>query len=83
MARIIEPTSKADTIRVWRLGVRSPSLRTIWRTLNRSIAEDWRSQLAAAAFAHVTADGALSIMVYDVTTLYFEAENEDRLLRSG
>ncbi|MEZ5210259.1 IS1634 family transposase [Gordonia sp. (in: high G+C Gram-positive bacteria)] len=84
LARIVEPTSKADTIRVLAdLGVRSPSLRTIWRTLNRSIAEDWRSQLAAAAFAHVTADGALSIVMYDVTTLYFEAENEDRLRKVG
>ncbi|MFM9379330.1 IS1634 family transposase [Gordonia sp. VNK21] len=84
LARIVEPTSKADTIRVLAdLGVRSPSLRTIWRTLARSIAEDWRTQLAAAALRHVTAGGALTVVMYDVTTLYFEAENEDALRKVG
>ncbi|MFM9746068.1 IS1634 family transposase, partial [Streptomyces brasiliscabiei] len=34
LARVVEPTSKADTIRVLgELGVPAPGLRTIWRTL--------------------------------------------------
>jgi len=34
LARVVEPTSKADTIRVLgELGVPTPSLRTIWRTI--------------------------------------------------
>lgn len=84
LARIIEPTSKADTIRVLaEIGVASPSLRTIWRTLKRSIAEDWRSQLSDAALRKVTASGTLSVVMYDVTTLYFEAEHEDELRKVG
>ncbi|AVM00703.1 IS1634 family transposase [Gordonia iterans] len=84
LARIVEPTSKADTIRVLaELGVPSPSLRTIWRTLTRSVSEDWRTQLASAALGHVTAGGALSVVMYDVTTLYFEAENEETFRKVG
>ena len=84
LARIIEPSSKADTIRVLaEIGVKSPSLRTIWRTLKRSIEEDWRSQLADAALKRVTAKGVLSVVMYDVTTLHFEAEHEDELRKVG
>lgn len=84
LARIVEPTSKADTLRVLaELGVPSPSLSTIWRALARSIEQDWRGKAAAAAYAHATRSGALTIVLYDVTTLYFEAENEDRLRKVG
>lgn len=84
LARIIEPTSKADTIRVLaEIGVKSPSLRTVWRTLKRCVEEDWRSQLADAALRKVTATGTLQVVMYDVTTLYFEAEHEDALRRVG
>lgn len=85
LARIVEPTSKADTLRVLgELGVpEPPSLRTIWRTLARSIEHDWRARAAAAAYAHATRAGALTLVLYDVTTLYFEAEYEDRLRKVG
>ena len=54
LARVVEPTSKADTLRVWdELGVPgAPSLSTVWRTLARSVEQDWRSKIAAAAYAH-------------------------------
>jgi hypothetical protein len=84
LARIVEPTSKADTLRVLgELGVPAPSLSTIWRTLARSIEQDWRARAATAAYAHATRDGALTLVLYDVTTLYFEAENEDKLRKVG
>ena len=84
LARVVEPTSKADTIRVLDdLGVPAPSLRTIWRTLARCVEQDWRDKLAAAAYAHATCGGALKLVLYDVTTLYFEAEDEDALRRGG
>ena len=85
LARIVEPTSKADTLRVLgELGVpEPPSLRTIWRTLARSIEHDWRATAATAAYAHVTRAGALTLVLYDVTTLYFEAEYEDGLRKVG
>ncbi len=85
LARVVEPTSKADTLRVWAaLGVPgTPSLSTVWRTLARSIEHDWRGRAAAAAYAHATRAGALTLVLYDVTTLYFEAEYEDGLRKVG
>ena len=84
LARVIEPTSKVDSIRVLsEAGVRSASLRTIWRTLARCVTDDWRAQFAAAAYSHATRGGALTVVLYDVTTLYFEAEYEDDLRKVG
>lgn len=84
LARVIEPTSKADTIRVLdELGVPAPGLRTIWRTLSRCVEQDWRDKLATAAYTHATRDGVLKLVLYDVTTLYFEAEDEDELRKVG
>lgn len=34
-------------------------------------------RLAQASFAHASRHGDLSLVLYDVTTLYFEAEHED------
>ncbi|MDY5139617.1 IS1634 family transposase, partial [Actinotignum timonense] len=78
LARIVEPASKADTIRILdELGVEHASLRTIFTTLRRCADKDYRSQLAQACFQHATKSGDLSLVLYDVTTLYFEAERED------
>lgn len=85
LARLVEPTSKADTIRVFaELGVPdAPSLPTIYRTLKRSITADWRTTIATAAYAHASRSGPLTLVLYDVTTLYFEAEYEDKLRKVG
>ena len=84
LARIIEPVSKADTIRVLEeIGVSAPSLRTIWRTLARCQEHDWRQTVTDAAYRHATQDGALRLCLYDVTTLYFQAENEDEFREVG
>lgn len=84
LARVVEPTSKADTIRVLgELGVPAPGLRTIWRTLARCVEHDWRDKLATAAYAHATRHGHVKLVLYDVTTLYFEAEDEDALRKVG
>jgi hypothetical protein len=89
LARVIEPTSKADTIRVLNeIGAPAPALRTLFRALGRCAERDYRGLLAAACFEHTTrgADvgaGPLGLVLYDVTTLHFEAENEDKLRRVG
>lgn len=84
LARVVEPTSKADTIRVLEeLGVPAPRLRTIWRTPARCVEADWRDKLTTAAYTHATRDGHLKLVLYDVTTLYFEAEDEDALRKVG
>ena len=85
LARLAEPAAKADTIRVLsELGVPgAPSLRTIWRTLAKCVKEDRRDAACRAAYAHAAAGGTLALVMYDVTTLYFEAENEDELRKVG
>ncbi len=44
---------------------------------------DGRQQIAAACFSHARCHGDLTLVLYDVTTLYFEAENEDELRNVG
>lgn len=78
LARIVEPTSKADSLRVLDdLGIPHASLRTMFRSLRRAQDRDYRGSLAEACFAHAVTAGDVSLCLYDVTTLYFEAENED------
>ncbi len=86
LARLIEPTSKADSLRVLdEIGVEHASLRTVFRTLKRAgaAAGGYRDQVAAACFAHAASHGDISLCLYDVTTLYFEAEKEDDLRKVG
>lgn len=55
----------------------------MWRTLARSVQQGWRAQLASAAVRTCTRTGSLTVVSYDCTTLYFEAEREDKLRRVG
>lgn len=83
-ARVIEPTSKADTVRVLgQVGAPTPGLRTLFRALARCEQRDYREKLARACLAHATRGGALGLILYDVTTLHFEAEHEDGLRKVG
>ena len=61
----------------------APSEKTLRRTLERCAAGKWREQIAAACFTHALASGDVSLCLYDVTTLYFEAEKEDDLRKVG
>ncbi|WP_454295923.1 IS1634 family transposase [Salana multivorans] len=85
LARIIEPASKADTIRVLRsLGVTPPGLNTLYRALGRCIQRDYRGQIAKACLAHSARTAGYSALVmYDATTLHMENEDEDDLRRVG
>ncbi len=86
LARIIEATSKADSIRVLaELGLPAPSLRTIFRALGRCIERDYRDTLATACLAYSasTATGKAALVLYDCTTLYFETDTEDDLRKVG
>ena len=78
LARIVEPTSKADSVRVLdEPGIAHASLRTMFRCLSRAGAGDYRDRIATACFTHAAARGDVSLCLYDVTTLHFEAEKED------
>ena len=84
IARLVEATSLLDSGRVLRdLGVRPASYSTMKRTLARAHEGGYRDRLAAACFAHASTGGDLSLVLYDVTTLYFEAEREDDLRKVG
>ncbi|MFC6714832.1 IS1634 family transposase [Branchiibius cervicis] len=64
-------------------GVEHASLRTMFRSLKRCAGKEYRDTLAGACFEHAAAAGDLSLCLYDVTTLYFEAEKEDDLRKVG
>lgn len=84
IARIVEPTSLLDVDRVLaEMGRRAVSLSTRKRTLRRCHQGEYRDQIAAACFQHAVTAGDVSLVLYDVTTLYFEAEKEDDLRKVG
>jgi hypothetical protein len=84
LARIVEPTSKLDTVRVLgELGVDSPSRVTFMRCLKRVVAGGYREVLGDVCFRRATATAALGVALYDVTTLYFETPREDGLRKVG
>lgn len=84
IARVVEPTSLLDVDRVLAdLGRVAASLSTRKRTLRRAQDGDYRDKIATACFAHAVTSGDVSLVLYDVTTLYFEAEKEDDLRKVG
>lgn len=83
LAGIIEPTSKLDTARVLgEVGLTPVSYRTVTRRLPIYAQSDWRRQLAAACAKHA-ALGPASLVLYDVSTLYFETDQGDGFRESG
>ena len=58
-------------------------MRTLFRSLARAQERGYRESLSNALFEHVTNTSGLALCLYDVTTLYFEAEEEDDLRRVG
>ncbi len=83
LARIIEPVSKLDTIRVLEeLGLDAPSNTSIHRCLKRIVQEGYREFVSGACFVQTDME-ALSLVLYDVTTLYFEIQKEDDYRKSG
>ena len=86
LARLVEPTSKLDSVRVLgSLGLDPPHVNTLYNCLGRVVARDYRTLIAAACWRHVTAAGGpgVALVLYDLTTLYFEAEKEDGLRKVG
>ena len=82
VARLVEPTSKLDSIRVLaELGVHSIDKNTVYRCLKQIIAKEYRKTIASCCFAH--ASSGISLVLYDVTTLYFEVQKEDDYRKPG
>jgi hypothetical protein len=83
LARIIEPTSKLDALRVLaEVGVDTVAYRTLARRLPVYAAAGWRQRLAAACAQHA-ALGPASLVLYDVSTLYFETDTGDGFREPG
>jgi hypothetical protein len=84
LARVVEATSKAGTVRVLaELGAPVVSVRTLFRSLGRCLERDYRGQIARACTARVARAGPLALVMYDVTTLHFEVSDEDGLRKVG
>ncbi len=83
LARIIEPTSKLDSLRVLEeTGIEPASYRTVSRRLPGYATQEWRHGLAAACAARAQL-GPASLVLYDVSTLYFEAHQGDGFREPG
>jgi hypothetical protein len=83
LARIIEPTSKEDSLRVLaETGVEPASYRTVKRRLPVYPQDAWRWRLASACVRQA-ALGPASLVLYDVSTLYFETDAGDGFPGAG
>jgi len=83
LARIIEPTSKADAVRVLaETGIESTSYRTVKRRLPEIAKPAVRQASSAACAAHASL-GPASLVLYDVSTLYFETDTGDGFREPG
>ena len=83
LARIIEPVSKLDSLRVLEeAGITPVSYATLRRRLPAYAKEPWRQGLSAACAAHAGL-GPASLVLYDVSTLYFETDQGDGFRESG
>jgi len=83
LARIIEPTSKQDSLRVLEEAGLSPvSYPTLNRRLPAYAREEWRQRLSAACAAHARL-GPASLVLYDVSTLHYEAHQGDGFREPG
>jgi Transposase DDE domain len=83
LARIIEPTSKQDSLRVLQeVGIAPVSYPTVNRRLPVYARAGWRQRVAAACAAHARL-GPASLVLYDVSTLYFETDAGDGFREPG
>jgi hypothetical protein len=83
LARIIEPTSKADSLRVLaETGLEPVDYRTVTRRLPNFAKPAVRQALSAACAARAGL-GPTSLVLYDVSTLYFETDTGDGFREPG
>ena len=83
LARIVEPTSKRDALRVLEdLGVKAPSYAAVKKMLTRCYERGYR-QMIQQACCHFSNIEELTLCLYDVTTLYWETDTADGLRQPG
>ena len=83
IARIVEPTSKLDSLRVLAdLGAAPIDRNKLYRSLAKAADQDYRKTISQACFEKANRQG-LTLVLYDVTTLYFEVQEEDEYRKVG
>jgi hypothetical protein len=83
LAPIIQPTSKADSLRVLsEAGVEPVDYRTVTRRLPVIAKPQVRHALSSACAAHARL-GPASLVLYDLSTLYFETDTGDGFREPG
>lgn len=81
---LVEPTSKTYSVPVLdELGAGAKQRSTFTRCLQRVNADSYRETIAGKCFNYSVATAWISLIVYDVTTLYFKAQKEDGLPEVG
>ena len=82
-ARIVEPVSKLDSIRVLEdLGVNYISIDQIYWSLRKTVRNNYRKIISGLCVQNRNIN-YINILLYDVTTLYFEIPREDRIRIPG
>ncbi|WP_431844301.1 IS1634 family transposase, partial [Calidifontibacter indicus] len=61
----------------------APHRNTFTATMKRCATRGYRDLIATKCFSHAATAGDVTLCLYDVTTLYFEAEKEDDLRKVG
>lgn len=90
LSRLVAPGSKLKTVDyLWRYGGVSYDINKVYRYLDklcgRDNAPDIKGRIEQITFAHsaTVMGGCIDVVFYDITTLYFEAADEDDLRRTG
>jgi transposase len=72
-----------DSLRVLAdLGVGPVDQNKLYRSLAKAVDQDYRKTISQACFEHASGH-SLTLMLYDVTTLYFEVQKEDDYRKPG
>jgi transposase len=85
IARIAYPLSKLKTVDyLYRYQGITLDIDTVYRFLDK-LNKELKEQVEQISYAHTlkVLDGKISVVFYDMTTLYFEAEDEDDLRKTG
>jgi transposase len=85
LARLVYPGSKLKTVEyLMRYNGVGAEVDTVYRFLDK-LNKDYKEQLQQISYAHTNKilGGEVTVVFYDVTTLYFEASDEDDLRKTG
>lgn len=83
LGRLVEPTSKLDTLRVLEeIRVRPPGYATVKRRLPGYAGKEWRRRFAAACAHHVGL-GPVILVLYGVSSFHFETDTGEGFWEPG